>query len=40
MSEIRSQDASGVIIAISRNVNGRDLAWDYVVGNWKLISSR
>ncbi|XP_052090870.1 uncharacterized protein LOC127727793 [Mytilus californianus] len=40
MSEIRSQDASNVIIAISRNVNGRDLAWDYVVGNWKLISSR
>jgi hypothetical protein len=35
VAEIRTQDSSNVIIAISRNENGRDLAWDFMVENSK-----
>jgi hypothetical protein len=40
VAEIRTQDSSNVIIAISKNENGRDLAWDFMVENWDLIIER
>ncbi|XP_053387798.1 aminopeptidase N-like [Mercenaria mercenaria] len=38
-NEIRRQDSVSVIVHISRNTNGRSLAWEFFQANWDFLSN-
>jgi aminopeptidase N len=38
--ELRRQDFATVVVAVARNRNGQQLAWDFVRHNWDIISQR